>query len=739
MTSAATSSYRLRVALAVHLFDLIDYSVTAEQFDHSIIGARVQVPWLRKSLIGIIVAKLTPADTADYSFRLKPIERIVDETPVLDASTLQLLQWAAHYYQAPVGEVILSSLPKLLRSTRSAQLSEIRWHALMPTDNSNLPRSSSCIFAAWQTLQQYVQGGSEAVLNRIGITTSQLKNLQKRGLAYAQSVPMDMTPRPMQLTQLPLEPHVQQAAAITTIRAALGAYRSFLLDGITGSGKTEVYLQVMQTVLARGQQVLVLVPEIGLTPQTIERFESRFDCELAILHSGLSDTQRLQAWQQAAAGKALIIIGTRLAIFTPLPRLGLVILDEEHDLSYKQQDGFRYHARDVALYRAAKQQCPIILGSATPSFESLYLVETGKLQRLQLSSRAGGAMLPSFTVLDLTAEPKQHGLAVKLIRAIRNQLIQNQQVLVFINRRGYAPVLMCMSCGWQADCPHCDAHFTVHHQPLSQLVCHHCGYRQTVPAHCPACHKPELKPIGQGTARIEEILQQLFPDTPVIRVDRDTTYKRDSWQQIYTRAHQPGAVIFLGTQMLAKGHHFPYVGLVTILNIDNGLWSADFRAPERTAQLIMQVAGRAGRGQIAGQVLLQTLRPDHPLLQDLLVHGYAQFAQTALAERRFARLPPYRYAVLLRAESRCDDYNLQLLQQAAEQWTSFGAVSVEFWGPVTAPMQKRAGFYRGHLLMLCESRAALQQQLGRWWHWLFKQKRDHELRLTLDVDPQELS
>ena len=739
MTSAAASSYRLRVALAVHLFDLIDYTVTAEQFDQATIGARVQVPWLRKSLVGIIVAKLTPDDHADYLFRLKAVEQIFAEPALLDSATLQLLQWAAHYYQAPVGEVILSSLPKLLRGNRPAQLMQTHWQALAAQEDSTLPREQSAIFSAWQTLQQYPHGTSETILNQIGITSTQLKNLAKRNLARPEQVLMDMTPRAMQLAELPLEAHPEQAAAIHTIRSSLGQYRGFLLNGITGSGKTEVYLQVMQTVLARGQQVLVLVPEIGLTPQTIERFESRFNCDLAILHSGLNDMQRLLAWQHAAAGKALIIIGTRLAIFTPLPRLGLIVLDEEHDLSYKQQDGFRYHARDVALYRAAKQQCPIILGSATPSFESLHLVETGKLQLLQLSSRAGGAALPSFQVLDLTAEPKQHGLAVKLIQAIRNQLAQNQQALVFINRRGYAPVLMCMSCGWQADCPHCDAHFTVHHQPQTQLVCHHCGYRQTVPSRCPACQKPELKPIGQGTARIEEILQQLFPDTPLIRVDRDTTYKRDSWQQIYTRAHQAGAAIFLGTQMLAKGHHFPYVGLVTILNIDSGLWSADFRAPERTAQLIMQVAGRAGRSQIAGQVLLQTLRPDHPLLQDLLVHGYAQFAQTALAERQFARLPPYRYAVLLRAESRSDDYNLHFLQQAAEQWTSFGAVSVEFWGPVTAPMQKRAGFYRGHLLMLCESRAALQQQLGTWWQWLFKQKRDHELRLTLDVDPQELS
>lgn len=730
--------YRVRVALAVHLFDLIDYTVTAEQFAQAQPGMRVQVPWLRQTLVGLVVERVEP-DQPLPDYRLKGILHLFAEVPLVDQSTLHLLQWAAQYYQAPVGEVILSSLPKLLRQGQPADILTVFWHPLTPTDDQTVPRENSKLGQAWAILRLHQHGTSEQILNMSGVTTAQLRALAKRGLADVSHVPADPTPRPMELAQMPLDANPEQASAIDQLRQALGQYRGFLLDGVTGSGKTEVYLQVMQTVLARGQQVLVLVPEIGLTPQSIQRFRARFSVDLAILHSGLNDRQRLQAWQQASSGKALIVLGTRLAVFTPLPRLGLIILDEEHDLSYKQQDHFRYHARDVALYRGAMRACPVILGSATPSLESLHLAECGKLQALHLPVRAGESHLPHFSVLDLKAEPRQHGLARRLITAMATQLEQGHQVLVFINRRGYAPVVMCTACGWQADCPHCDAHLTLHQQPIVLLHCHHCTYRQGLPLVCPSCQQDALKPVGQGTARIEETLQQLFPQYPLIRVDRDTTQRRDSWQDIYARAHEPGAAIFLGTQMLAKGHHFPYVTLVTILNVDSGLWSADFRAPERTAQMIIQVAGRAGRSQTRGQVLLQSLRPDHPLLQDLLQHGYAGFARLALTERREAGLPPYRYAALVRAESTQEDYNLHLLHTAQQQWAAFGPAEVDFWGPVNAPMARRAGFYRGHLLILCDSRALLHHQITAWWQWLIRQKRQHELRLTLDIDPQELS
>lgn len=740
MSSLATAQpYRIRVALAVYLDDVFEYILDDTQFEQAQIGARVQVPFRNQQLIGIIVQKIDASIPYTEKYKLKTISKLFDEPPLLDQHTLALLKWAAQYYQHPIGEVILSALPNFLRQGRDYNLLTHYWRVTALDADLILSKAAHKQRKTYDTVRLHPKGAAESILNLSGISTAQLKQLQDKNLLECFIEPIDFSPSKMHLAQMPLTANIEQDIAITTISNALGTYQGFLLDGITGSGKTEVYLQAIQKALENNQQVLVLVPEIGLTPQTIERFKARFHTDIVLLHSGLNDTQRLQAWQKAQMGKANIVIGTRLAIFCPLPRLGLIILDEEHDLSFKQQDTFRYHARDVALYRAFKQKCPIVLGSATPSFESLHLVEQNKLQHLQLNQRAGVANPPTFQILDLKLEPKQQGLAKCLIQNIQTQLDKKQQVLVFINRRGYAPVFMCTSCAWQADCPQCDTHLTLHYQPIHQLQCHHCSFNQIVPTQCPSCQAEELKPIGQGTARIEETLNQLFPDHPILRVDRDTTTKIDSWQKIYDRAHTEGAAIFLGTQMLAKGHHFPYVSLVVILDIDAGLLSADFRAPERTAQLILQVAGRAGRAKLAGHVMLQTHRPDHPLLQTLIKEGYRAFAQHALKERKSAFLPPYRYSALVRAESQNDQYNLEFLKLAAQYWQDFGAAEIEFWGPIHAPMQKRAGFYRTHLILMSHSRTHLQQQITPWWHWLSQQPRKAQLRLSLDIDPLELN
>lgn len=735
---AITPLYRIRVALAVHLNDVFDYMVSPEQFQQAIIGTRVEVPFRRQNMIGIIVEKIDASVAYTENYKLKNIKRLFDEPALLDAPTLALLKWSAQYYQYPIGEVILAALPNYLRQGRDYQILAQHWRITAVDAETTLSARATKQREVYQNLKLHKQGAAESVLNLAGISTAQLKQLQEKGVAESFIEPIDFSPQPMQLAQLPLEPNIEQDIAINAIQQRLGEYQGFLLDGITGSGKTEVYLQVIEKALQRGQQVLVLVPEIGLTPQTVARFKARFNTSIVLMHSGLNDGQRMQAWQQSQMGKASIVIGTRLAVFCPLPRLGLIILDEEHDLSFKQQETFRYHARDVALYRAFKQKCPVILGSATPSFESLALLQQQKLQHLTLRQRAGQAKPPSFQLLDLKVEPKQHGLATKLIHNVEQQLKKQQQVLIFINRRGYAPVFMCTSCGWQADCPNCDAHLTLHFQPIHQLQCHHCYYIQPVPKQCPKCNATEIKAIGNGTARVEETLKSLFPDYPILRVDRDTTSKVDSWQKIYQRAQETGPAIFLGTQMLAKGHHFPYVSLVTILDIDAGLLSADFRAPERTAQLILQVAGRAGRSQTTGHVLLQTYRPEHPLLQSLITKGYHEFALQALKERQVAQMPPFTHSALLRIESQNDRYNLEFLKLAAKYWSEFGACEVVFWGPVHAPMQKKAGFYRTHLLILCPSRQALQQQLPLWWQWLNQQSRRFQLRMALDVDPLEI-
>ena len=672
--------YRIRVAIPVYVYDTFDYTVSAEQYDQAQVGARVAI-------------------------KLKAITELLDQESILDQQVLTLLTWSAQYYQFPIGEVMQSALPSLLRQGRALDILFHQWK-IIPNDNPDaLLKRSQKQYDAYQILKLHLHGTTENILNLSGIETATLKALEKKGLVECCLEPHDFTPMPVQLAQVPLTPNEDQKKSIQQILKALHHYQAFLLDGLTGSGKTEVYLQVMYDVLKQGKQVLVLVPEIGLTPQTVARFKSRFHCDVALLHSGLNDSKRLQAWQQAQTGKASIIIGTRSAIYTPLPRLGLIILDEEHDLSYKQQEGFRYHTRDVALYRGHLQGCPVILGSATPSIDSYHLVESGKLHLLELNQRAGVAVLPKMHVIDLKIAKKKHGISQSLLEQIKHTLERKEQVLIFLNRRGYAPILMCESCGWQANCPHCDAHFTLHSQPYHYLYCHHCGTINRLPEHCPACQKQSLKTIGAGTAKLEEHLQELFPHNEVIRVDRDSTSRVGSWQKIYDRIQQNKPNILLGTQMLAKGHHFPHVTLVAILDIDAGLLSVDPRAPERTAQLIAQVAGRAGRGEHKGS----------------------------------AMQPPYRYAVLVRVESKDRDYSQQFLADIAQQLRTMAGDIVDIWGPIPAPMERKAGRYRAHMVILSADRAKLHFYLRQWWQQVVHLPRQHLLRLSIDVDPQEFS
>ena len=731
--------YRIRVAIPVYIYDTFDYTLSAEQYPQAQVGARVAVSFGRQNLIGIITEKLDPNEAFTGQFKLKAITELLDNEAILDQQVLTLLTWSAQYYQFPIGEVIQSALPTLLRQGRALDILFHQWKVIPHDDPNGLLKRSQKQYDAYQILKLHPHGTTENILNLSGVETATLKALEKKGLVQCQLEPHDFTPMPVQLAQMPLTANPDQKQAIQQILKSLHHYQAFLLDGLTGSGKTEVYLQVMYEVLKQGKQVLVLVPEIGLTPQTVARFKSRFHCDVALLHSGLNDSKRLQAWQHAQTGKASIVIGTRSAIYTPLPHLGLIILDEEHDLSYKQQEGFRYHARDVALYRGHLQQCPVILGSATPSIDSYHLVESGKLHLLELSQRAGVASLPRMHVIDLKVAKKQHGISQILIEQIRQTLERKEQVLIFLNRRGYAPVLICESCGWQANCPHCDAHFTVHSQPYHYLHCHHCGTIQRLPEHCPECQQHTLKSLGAGTAKVEEHLNELFPHHDVIRVDRDSTSRVGSWQKIYDRIQQNKPTILLGTQMLAKGHHFPHVTLVAILDIDAGLLSVDIRAPERTAQLIVQVAGRAGRGEHKGNVYLQSLRPDHPMLTTLIEHDYRTVAKQMLAERKIALLPPYRYAALVRVESKDREYSQQFLSEIAQQFRAMAVDIIDIWGPIPAPMERKAGRYRAHMVILSADRAKLHFYLRQWWQQVVHLPRQHQLRLSIDVDPQEFS
>ncbi|WP_269914439.1 primosomal protein N' [Acinetobacter sp. HY1485] len=724
---------RVQVAVPVPLYDCFDYEVTAHQYAQVCVGMRVLVPFGRQRLVGIVMGKQdTPFES---SFKLKSILDILDEHSLIDDITFKLLTWSSKYYLFPLGDVMHCAFPTLLRQGKPYNLLARNWKITDPNAQDKIKRSLKQQ-DAYKLLKLKPQGTPENILTMSGIETATLKALEKKQIIEFDLQQIDFKPEPMKLAEMPLTPNPDQQTAITHINKELKHYHAFLLDGVTGSGKTEVYLQVMQKVLEQGKQVLVLVPEIGLTPQTISRFQSRFHCHIDVLHSGLNDTKRLQAWQHAQTGKASIILGTRSAIYTPLPNLGLIILDEEHDLSFKQQEGFRYHARDVALYRAYLTKCPIILGSATPSIDSLALVDQHKITHLQLNQRAGNALLPKVHVLDLKVAPKQHGLSEHLIHQIKDRLSKNEQVLIFLNRRGYAPVLMCEACSWQANCPRCDAHFTIHTHPYTHLHCHHCGLIQRMPDDCPECKHNTLKPIGMGTAKVEDGLNELFPDYDVIRVDRDSTSKVGSWQKILDKIHQSQPLILLGTQMLAKGHHFPYVTLVAILDIDGGLLSVDFRAPERTAQLITQVSGRAGRGEQKGDVYLQTLRPEHPIFNTLVHHDYRTFAKETLQERKSALLPPYRYTILLRCEARTAEQNLDFLTHIAEQLRHNSQNEIEIWGPIPAPMQRKAGRFHAHMVLLATDRARLHYYVEYWWASL---QIPPQIRLTLDVDPQELN
>ncbi len=680
----------LRVAVPVPLPGFFDYLPLPEDGPVAAPGMRVQVPFGAGVRVGMIVA--LPADSDQPLDRLKPILALIDDRPLLEGGELEFILWAADYYRQPPGEALFAALPARLRRPEPP------------------PRA------------RVARGGAEP------------RQVSGEGATQTLAPGPDLNPR--------------QEEAVTAVLNALGRFQPFLLQGVTGSGKTEVYIRLLLAVLAAGGQALLLVPEIGLTPQLRRRLEGRFPGRLVTLHSGLGATERELAWRAAAGGTADLVLGTRSAVFTPLPRLQLILVDEEHDLSFKQQDGFRYSARDLAVRRAQRAGCPLVLGSATPSLESLRNVALGRYARLELPERAGGAAHPAIGLLDIRGQPLRAGLSQVLIRLMREQFDHRNQVLLFLNRRGFAPVLSCHDCGWVGACPHCDARFTLHLAD-NRLWCHHCGLVRPLPAACPLCGGLDIRALGQGTERLEGELQALFPDIRVARIDRDSTRRKGELDRLLAAARAGDYSLLVGTQMLAKGHHFPGVTLVGILDADNGLYGVDFRAAERMAQLVIQVAGRAGRAERPGRVVLQTHHPDHPLLQILRRQGYPAFAAAALRERRAAGLPPFSHQALLRAEATSRESALGWLRQAREaaqplatpapgaQEAAQGS-GVSLFGPVPAPMERRAGRFRAQLLVQAQARAELQGFLAAWMPLLYAIRRPGGGRWSLDVDPQEL-
>ena len=699
-------------------------------------GSRVRVPLGARSVLGIALETLPePTDRA-----LKPISECLDPAPLLDPTQLALGRWLAHYYHAPLGEALRLFLPPEAR--RQEQATQARTDALrltaegsallaalgadqMPTALRRAPAQQAALRALGAGPQR------RAELLAAGHTAPTLRTLLQKGWVEPcdANVPGARAPAP--------KLHPEQAAAVAALTNDLGAFRATLLQGITGSGKTEVYLRVIEKVLAAGQQALVLVPEIGLTPQTAQRLAARLGAPVHTLHSSMAPGLRNQRWEAGRSGVPMVLLGTRSSLFAPLPKLGLIVVDEEHDDSYKQQDGVRYSARDVAVKRASLQGCPVVLGSATPALETLENARQGRYGHLRLRHRAGQAQAPRQRFVDLRKHGAPEGFALPTLDAITETLSRGAQALIFLNRRGYAPALRCHACGWLADCDRCDARMTVHRDP-ARLRCHHCERSQPIPGVCPSCGERSPMPVGQGTQRAESLLQSRFPETPILRLDRDKVRSMARLEaELDAIAETPGALL-LGTQMLAKGHHFPRVELVVIVDGDSGLFSADFRAPERLAQLLVQVAGRAGREEAPGTVLIQTHDPEHPLLQAVITQGYDAFAEAALEERALLGLPPFGPLALLRAEApQWPPVERFLTEAKAIVLAAPGAEAQSTLGPIRAPMARRGGRFRGQLLLQGTERAPLHRNLAQALPQIDKLPSARQVRWHCDVDPSD--
>ena len=714
-----------RVALPVPLRRAFDYEVPPGMTP-PVQGARVRASFNNRTLVGVCVER----NPVDAHANPLPLLDVLDAGCAITRELFELAHWLADYYHHPLGEVFATMLPgAAMRGAPFTWNPEEIWQrtALPLPSLERAPRQRALL----EFLEERGGWATGADLRAGGFTSAMIAALEKKGA-------IESGRRPYELENPP-EPTAEQRAAVEGFRAEAGGFAPTLIDGVTGSGKTEVYLRAMSDVLDRGDQVLVLVPEIALTPQTVNRFRRRYG-ETDVFHSGLSDRERLAAWLKCRDGVSRMLIGTRSAVLTPFNRLGLIVVDEEHDTSFKQHDGLRYSARDVAVKRAQNLDIPLLLGSATPSLESLRNARRGRYRRRRLRERATGAAMPPIHVLDVRGHRLQDGLSEPLERRIGQHLRAGAQVLVFLNRRGYAPVYLCTGCGWQARCDSCDARLTLHRLP-AVLTCHHCGARAAIPSLCPACGTQNLLAVGSGTQRTESGLKERFPDVPLYRIDRDTTRSRQRLEDQLGRIRKGGTAILVGTQMLAKGHHFPNVTLVAALNADAGFLSADFKAAERTAQLITQVAGRAGRAERPGEVWVQSLQPENPALQNLVQGGYADFAAQELAIRERAGLPPARPMALIRAEAEdgpaaqsfLESLKPRLAGDASPGASPSPAGGIDVLGPAPAPMLRLANRFRYQLMLLAARRRALHDALQR----LAEVTAPRPIRWAIDVDPSD--
>ena len=726
----------VRVALAVPLPRFFDYLYLPDLTP--IVGGRVLVPFGSQKRVGIVVDLPASSDVAKE--KLKPIIDVLDAESLFNSTTWDWLAWSANYYRAALGDVLFQALPVKLRNGESAvkndrtfwRITDLGKQAL---ESGELKRAKKQIEALNLLLTQNLEKGNNEISSAIWSALKGKDYVEEIIVSTEQkSWQQAIGDNPLVNLDNRLTLNKQQALAFSQLLFQEG-FNVWLLEGVTGSGKTEIYLQYIEEVLKKGKQVLVLVPEIGLTPQTVRRFQARFNVEIDVLHSNLNDTQRLNVWERTRTRLSAIVIGTRSALFTQFSDLGLIILDEEHDGSFKQQDGWRYHARDLGIVLAQKLNIPILLGSATPSLESVNNVQNGKYHHLVLSKRAGNTTALRQFVIDLKHQRIQNGLSEPLLQRMQEHLEKGNQVLLFLNRRGFAPVLLCHECGWIDECHHCEKPYT-YHQHQRVLRCHHCGAQKTVPMQCGHCGSTHLVTTGLGTEQLEETLKARFPQYNIARIDRDSTARKGKLEGYLENIQQGKSQILIGTQMLAKGHHFPNVTLVALVNVDNALFSLDFRAEERLAQLYVQVAGRSGRAEKQGEVVLQTHYPDHPLLTTLLEKGYQAFAEETLKLRHNMGLPPFSFQALFKAQCRHSEEAENALSQLASFFYEQKIEGLQVLGPIPAPFSKKAGQYCWQLLLQHTSRKQLQTALSRYSPELIKSS---QVRLILDVDPLDLS
>jgi primosomal protein N' (replication factor Y) len=733
-----------RVAIALPVYRLFDYLVPEQlALPHIKPGIRLEVPFGKARKIAYLVECVQHSDM-DIG-KLKRVERILDETSLLSTKDLALLHWASNYYHHPLGEVFSAAFPVALRQGKSAVIQTEKRYVLTESGKAidsellkRMPKQRSVL----EKFQAHQSSLSETELSAWnGSWRASVKQLLDKQLLQLGTpefgVDSTLSGGNPVIRSNALQCNPQQQAAIDAVCGSLGQFGVFLLEGVTGSGKTEVYMQIIRSVLEQGQQVLVLLPEITLTPQLEDRFRQRFTVNIAISHSKLTDRQRTCSWLTMQRGECAILLGTRSALFTPLKNPGLIILDEEHDASFKQQEGFRFSARDVAVVRGKLLNIPVLMGSATPALETLHNVDNKRYRLLHLPERAGDAIAPVLQLLDIRNKKMQEGLSEVLVAEMQRTLAKNEQVLLFLNRRGFAPTLICHGCGWVARCRRCDANLVIHYDE-GMLRCHHCGQEQRLVRQCPACKTGELTPLGLGTERVEKVLAELFADKTIVRLDRDSTQRKGSLENYLQQINQGVVDIILGTQMLAKGHHFPNVTLVAILDVDSGLFSIDFHAPEKMAQMIVQVSGRAGRAEKPGRVIMQTRQPEHPLLTTLIAEGYSSFARTALAERKEASLPPFSYQALLRVQAVDAEMPKLFLHAVVQLAKEYSKGHTQILGPVAAPMARRAGLYRYQLLFQSGRRPELHALLDVLMPEIEKLKLAKKIRWSLDVDPVDL-